>query len=198
MNRAKVTLGILITVAGGIIMVTSMVFAIIHFSGNLYEDIQTFNINLRTSSAPSTTTEFSIKEGKDISLWLKLPNRQIENKNFVIDISFIYGNDMVETKFNEDFSSGYFRNSSGKGQYYKIGKHLFRNSFNGYLSYKTKGKWVAPFRGALVLREDPASSFPIKQIGLFIIGIFVLVVGICTIAKNSKKTDNSYEPPPCQ
>jgi hypothetical protein len=48
MNKIKVMLGILITVAGGIIMVTSMVFAIIHFAGALYEDIHAFNIDLQT------------------------------------------------------------------------------------------------------------------------------------------------------
>ncbi|MBU1344560.1 MAG: hypothetical protein KKD66_23350 [Proteobacteria bacterium] len=103
MNKTKVILGILITIAGGIIIVTSMVFAIIHFSGNLYKDIQTFNINLHASSKPSITTEFSIKEKKDLSLWLKLPNRQIENKDFEIDVSLIRENDIEEENFNENF-----------------------------------------------------------------------------------------------
>ena len=120
MNKIKVILGILITVAGGIIMVTSMVFAIIHFAGNLHEDIRTFNINLQNSPTSSATQKFSIKEEKSLFLWLKLPNRQIENKDFEIDVSLIRENDIEEAKFNEDFRFGYFRNSSGKGQYYKF------------------------------------------------------------------------------
>lgn len=186
MNRTKVILGILITVAGGIIMVTSMVFTIIHFAGSLYEDIHTFDINLQASSTPSRTTGFSIEAEKDLSLWLKLPNRQIENKGFEIDVFVIGKNDIVTAKFNEDFKFGYFRNSSGKGQYYKIGEHSFRSGFNGYLRYETKGKWIPPFKGKLVLRQRSTSSFPTKQIGLFVLGIFLLVVGIGTIVKNSR------------
>jgi hypothetical protein len=180
-------LGILITVIGGIIIIISMVSAIIHLAGNLYEDIQTFDINLHTSSKPSTTTEFSLKEKKDLSLWLKIPNRQIENKDFEIDVLLIGQNDIVEAKFNEDFRYGYFRNSSGEGQYYKIGKHSFPGSFNGYLHYETKGDWVPPFNGKLVLRQGSASSFAIKQMGMLVAGILVLIIGVGTIARNSKK-----------
>ena len=186
MNKTKVILGILITVAGGIIMVASMVFAIIHFAESLYEDIHTFNINLQASSIPLTTTKFFIKEEKNLSLWLKLANRQIENKDFEIDVFLIRKNDIVDAKFNEDFRFGYLRNSSGKGQYYKIGKHSFHSGFNGYFRYETRGTWGPPFRGKLVLRQGSASSFPVKQIELFVIGIFVLVVGVGTIVKNSR------------
>jgi hypothetical protein len=187
MNKTKILLGILIAIAGGVVMITSMVFAIINFAGNLYEDIHVFNINLQTPSAPSITTGFSIKEEKDLSLWLKAPNRQIENKDFEIEVFLIEKNDSADTKFNEDFRFGYSRNSSGEGQYYKLGKHSFQSGFNGYFRYKTKGTWVPAFKGNLVLRQELTSSFPVKQMGFFVIGIFVLVVGIGTIAKNSKK-----------
>ncbi len=178
--------GILITVAGGIIIATSMVFAIMHFAGSLYKDLHIFNINLQATPVPLKTKEFSIKEGKELSLWLKLPNREIENKDFAMSVFLIGKNDIVDTKFNEDFRFGYFRNSSGEGQYYKIGKHHFHSGFNGYFRYETKGKWVPSFEGKLVLRQDSSSFYPVKQIGLFVVGIFVLVVGIGTIVKNSK------------
>jgi hypothetical protein len=110
------------------------------------------------------TGEFSLKEERDLSLWLKLPNRQIENKDFEIDVFLVGENDTVDAKFNEDFRLGYFRNSSGKGQYYKIGVHSFPGDFSGHFRYKSKGKWVPPFQGKLVLRQDSAPSFPIKQI----------------------------------
>ncbi len=187
MNKTKVMPGILITVAGGTVMIISMVFAIIHFSGSLYKDIYTFNIDLQSSSMSVTSKRFFIKEEKELSLWLKLPNRQIENKDFKINVFLIDENNNVVAEFNENFRFGYFRNSSGEGQYYKTGQYSFPSGFNGYLRYETKGKWVPPFKGKRVLRQASVSSFPTKQIGLFIIGIFLLVVGIGIIAKNSKR-----------
>ena len=186
MNKAKFILGIFITILGGAIMIFSMVSAIMHFVGSLHEDICIFNINLQDSPTSSATSKFYIEEEKNLSLWLKLPNRRIENKEFEIDVSLVGENDIVDAKFNEDFRFGYFRNSSGRGQYYKLGKHSFRSGFNGYFRYETKGKWVPPFNGQLVLRQSSASSFPVKQIGLFVIGIFVLVVGVGTIVKNRR------------
>ena len=187
MNKTKVIPGILITIAGGTIMITSMVFAIIHFAGNLYDDIYTFNVDMLLSSTPAITKKISIKEKKELSLWLKLPNRQIENKDLKITVFLIDENNNVVAEFNENFRSGYFRNSSGDGQFYKIGQYSFPSGFNGYLRYETKGKWVPPFKGKFVLRQASVASFPIKQISSFIIGIFFLVVGIGTIAKNCKR-----------
>lgn len=187
MNKTKVILGILITVAGGIIMITSMVFAIIHFAGSLYKDIHTFDIMLRSAPVSATTTGFSIEEESDLSIWLKLPDRRIENKDFEIAVFLIGQNDVVVAELNEDFGFGYFRNSSGTGQYYKIGEHTFPSGFNGSLRYETKGTWVPPFNGELVLRQSSTASLPIRKIGLFVLGLFVLIVGIGTIAKNSTR-----------
>ena len=185
MNRAKFTLGIIIAVFGGAIMLFSMVSTIIQVAGNLYEDIRTFNIDLQDSPTSSATPRFSLAEEKSLSLWLRLPDRRIENKAFEIDVFLLGNNDLVATEFNEDFEFGYFRNSSGKGQYYRLGSHSFCGGFNGYFRYETTGKWVPPFDGQLVLRRSSGFSVPVKQIGLFVAGIFVLLVGIGTIAKNS-------------
>lgn len=184
MNKAKFTSGIVIALLGGAIMLFSMLSAIIHLTGKLYKDIRTFNINLQASRTSSVTAKFSIEKEKALSLWLKLPNRQIENKDFKIDVFLIGENDALDAKFGEDFKLGYFRNSSGKGQYYKLGSHSFPSGFNGYLRYEAKGKWAPPFKGELVLRESSASSFPVEQIKLFVAGILGLVIGISTIVKN--------------
>ena len=165
-------------------MLFSMVSAITHIAGSLYEDLRTFNIDLRNSPSSSTTSVFSLAEEKSLSLWLRLPDRRIENKAFAIDVFLIGKNDTVEAEFNEDFKFGYSRNSSEEGQYYKLGSHSFPGDFNGSFRYETTGEWVPPFNGQLVLRQGSAFSVPVKQIGFFVVGIFVLLVGIGTIAKN--------------
>ena len=184
MHKVKFTLGIVFAVLGGTIMLFSMVSAITHIAGSLYEDLRTFNIDLRNSPSSSTTSVFSLAEEKSLSLWLRLPDRRIENKAFAIDVFLVGKNDTVEDEFNEDFKFGYSRNSSEEGQYYKLGSHSFPGGFNGSFRYETTGEWVPPFNGQLVLRQGSAFSVPVKQIGFFVAGIFVLLVGIGTIAKN--------------
>ena len=165
-------------------MLFSMVSATIQVAGNLYEDIRTLNIDWPDSPTSSVTPKFSLVEEEPLSLWLRLPDRKIENKAFAIGVSLVGDDDLVEAEFNEDFEFGYSRNGSGKGQYYKLGSYSFPGGFNGYFRYETTGQWVPPSSGQLVLRRSSGFSIPLKQIGLFVVGIFVLLVGIGTIAKN--------------
>ena len=183
-NKTKIVLGVFIALLGGIIMVTNMVFAIISTSGKLYEDAYIFDVNFQEFLK---TPQLTINKNQKLSIWLKVPNRQIENKDIEFTASLVGRDDNVNAKFNENFRLGYLRNSSGTGQYYRLGEHHFDDNFNGYFRCETKGKWIPPYKGHLVLREGKGISVPVKNIGLFIIGIFILMVGIGTIIKNSKQ-----------
>ena len=170
-------------------MLISMIFGIIQYSGSLYENIQVFGIELPSPPAALKTSLFTIEENQIISVWLKYPDRRIENKDFKIAISLVGQNGKFLAKFVEDFNFGYFRNSTGEGQYYKLGEHAFKNGFIGYLQYETGGTWIPTRAVKLVLRRPLPFSLPLKQIGFFIMGIFVLVTGIATIAKDSGPKD---------
>jgi hypothetical protein len=133
------------------------------------------------SPLSSKTDNFREKRGNKASVWLKVHNRQIENKDFVISVSFVGENGKKKAELAKNFRFGYLRNSAGKEQYYKLGSHLFENDFSGYLSYTTSGTWIPPFEGFLVIRR-----LPLRQISVFLIGIIILITGIGTIAKNRK------------
>ena len=184
MNNMKTILGILVTIAGGVVMVTCMVFAIIHVAGSLYEDVHSFDVVLPVSPESSATPLFSIKAGKLLSLWLKTPDRQIENKAFEINVSLLNENGDAQADFNEDFKFGFLRNSAGNGQFYRLGEYRFDDSFNGYFRYEVVGNWRPQYKTSLVLRETKSVAMPVKQIGGFVLGVFVLITGIGTIAKN--------------
>ena len=188
MNKRKLILGVFIIALGGIIMLTSMVSGIIYFAANLYEDIHTFPAKLPDSPLSSKTDNFREKRGNEVSVWLKVHNRQIENKDFVISVSIVEENGKKKAEFAENFRFGYLRNSAGKGQYYKLGSHLFENDFSGYLSYTTSGTWIPPFEGFLVIRRSQGLPLPLRQISVFLIGIIILITGIGNIAKNRKRS----------
>jgi hypothetical protein len=110
----------------------------------------------------------------------------LENKNFNISIHFVNKNEIVPGKLGESFSAGYSRNSAGQGQYYWLGEHDFDDSFKGYIQYKNAGSYVPTATGKLVLRQSLPFSLPVKHLLFFIGGIFILIIGIGTIVKNSK------------
>lgn len=191
MNKTKFLLGILITILGAIIMLVSMVSGIALFAEAIYEDIYAFPARLSISTDNLETDSFSVKAGNNFSLWLKVPNRKIENKDFTFSANLVEQNGRTIADFGEDFRFGYLRNSYGRGQYYKLGSHNFRDDFIGYLSYATSGKWIPPYDGFLVIRKSNPLTLPLKQIGIFVTGIFILITGIGTIAKNKKSVIQS-------
>lgn len=187
MNKSKLILGIAITILSGAIMLESMISGIFHFTGNLYEDFQTFNIELQAPQAPLKTPFFSVEEGQILTIWIRYANRQIEHKNLKITVFLIDQDENIITEFGKDFRFGDFRNSTRKVRYSKLGKYNFRKEFRGYLQYELNGTWTPTKTSALVLRKSPSVFLPLKQIGFFVVGVFALFVGIETIAKNSKK-----------
>lgn len=188
MNKTKFTSGVLLAVIGGIISITSMVSGIIYIAGGLYKDINTFPLKLSDSEAPLQeafrTPDFPVKSNNLISVWLKVPDRKIENKDFSITGSIREKTGKVITDFDENFKFGYFRNSYGEGQYYRLCKHYFEIDSEVYLSYTTSGEWTPPYKVALVVRQSKSFSIPMKEIVFFIIGIFILITGIGSIVKN--------------
>jgi len=185
MKKGKLILGIIITIIGGVTILKGMISGIYYFSGSLYENIQQFPINL---SKASITDFFNANSDDDLSIWLKVPDRQIENKDITVIVEIIERhNNKLLSSYEEDFNFGYFRNSDGHGQYYKIGSYTFNNDIEGYLKYMKQGTWKIPYNGELVLRKSNFSfSFGFfKQIIFIAIGIVILIIGIGTIIKNS-------------
>lgn len=187
MNKSKLILGIVITLLSGSVMLESVVSGGSHFAGDQYEDFQTFKIELQAPQAPLKTPFFSVEEGQMLTVWLRYANRQIENKHLKITVSLIDSDENAIAEFGEDFRFGHFRNSARKVRYYELGKFNFGKAFRGYLQYELDGTWTPTKTSAFVLRKSPPVQLPLKQIGFFVVGIFALIVGIETIAKNSKK-----------
>lgn len=186
MTKSKFILGIAIALLGGFIALESMISGIFQFTGKLQEDFQVYNIELQTSQTPLKTSFFSAAKGQLFSIWLRYANKQIENKNINIAVSLIDDDENIIKEFREDLRFGPFRNSAKKIRYYKLGEYDFKNEFRGYIQYELDGTWTPTETSALVLRKSPPVRLPFKQIGLFVAGIFALIVGLETIFNNSK------------
>lgn len=187
MNKSKLILGMVITLLSGSIMLESMISGASQFADNQLEDFQTFNIALQAPQSPLKTPFFSVEEGQMLTVWLRYANRQIEHKHLKITVALIDRDENAITEFGEDLRFGPFRKSAWKVRYYELGKINFRKAFRGYLQYELDGTWTPTKTSAFVLRKSPPVQLPLKQIGFFVVGIFALIVGIETIAKNCRK-----------
>lgn len=185
MKKSKFILGIAIAVLAGLIMLESVITGIFHFTGKLSEDFQIFNIELQASQAPHKTSFFSAKKGQLFSVWLRLSNREVENKNLSIAVFLIDEDENIKKEFREDLRFGHFRNSAKKIRYYKLGAYDFKKGFRGYIQYELDGTWTPTETSALVLRKSPPLRLPLKQIGFFMVGIIALIVGLEIIFRNS-------------
>ena len=193
MNKPKFILGIAITILGGALILESMISGMFHFTESSYEDFQTFNIELQAHQAPIKTSFISVNEGQILSVWLRYSNRQISNKNLKIAVSLFNEDENIVVEFGKDFQFGKYLNGRRKIKYHKLGAYHFKNEFRGYLQYELNGTWIPTKTSAFVLRTSPPVTLPLKQIGFFLFGIFVLIVGIETVAKNYKGTERNED-----
>ncbi len=185
MNKLKFIVGIFIIIFGGIIMIISLVFGIVHIAEGLYKDVYAFPVSLSISPENSKTDSFTAKKGDEFSVWLKVPDRRIENKDFKMSGFFVNQKAEVISEFKENFKFGYLRNSFGRGQYYKLGVYSFERDFQGWISYTIRGKWSPSYNGFLVIRRRKSFSFPVRETGVFVAGILLLIIGVGTVGKNS-------------
>ena len=182
MNRLIMVLGKIIVLFGAIIISGSVVLGILSFTGEQYEDMQIFKIDL--SEKAENSIYFSANTGEPISVWLKVPDRELENKNFSINVFFIGPKGVKIATFKENFHFGYYRSSLDDGHYYKLGSYGFDEAFNGNLNYTIDGTWFPSYSGFLIMRRQNLFSIPWEEIILFITGSLILLLGIKISIKN--------------
>lgn len=182
--REKFILGIFVTVAGGTLLITSLVFGIIYITNGLYEDVYTFPARLSLTNGQDIAGTFRAEKDQLFSFWLKVPDRRIENKNFQLSVIIDDLASRAQTTWNTDFTFGYLRNSSGQGQYYQLGTYRFNNEFYGTLKYIAQGEWVAPYNAYLVIRKVKSLNWPKLHILLFLIGFILVFQGINSLQRN--------------
>jgi hypothetical protein len=185
MNRSKIVLGIGIAVLGASMVLESIIAGTFHFTQRLYQDFETIHVELQAPKTPGKTSFFSVKNGQILSLWLRYcPTTQIENKNLKLAVFLIDEDGTILWNVKEDLQFGHIRKSARKVKYYKFGDYRVGKAFRGYLRYEFDGTWPSVKTSALVLRKSPPMRLPLKQIGFFMAGIFVFIIGIETMAKN--------------
>lgn len=172
---------------GGAIILASLISGAFHFSQKLYQDFQIVHIELQSSRAPRKTAFFSVKEGRSFSVWLRYSiDQRNEKTNLRLAVSLIDEDGYLTDQFSKDFRFGAFRDGARKVRYYKLGERRFTKNFRGYLQYELDGTWTPARTSALVLRQSPPLLLPLKQIGFFLGGIFVLFIGIEKMIKKDK------------
>ncbi len=184
--KEKFILGIFVTIIGGTLLITSLVFGIIAITNGLYDDMYTFPMRLSVKNAQDIAGTFCAQADQVFSFWLKVPDRRIENKDFQLTVIIDDKTSQTQTTWHSDFTYGYLRNSSGQGQYYLLGTHRFKTDFHGSLNYIAHGQWVAPYNAYLVIRRVKSFQWPKLQTMLFAIGFIILLQGINSLQKNLK------------
>ncbi len=183
MNKQKLILGILTIICSSLILIMVLVLGISYYTGHYYIDIKSFPFE----PTVSIDENLELFPG-EYSFWLKIPNRQIENKDiqFLIFLTPQDGSDDITMK--ENFNVGYFRNSAGNGQYYKIGEQNFENDFIGKINYSFTGEWSFGNDSEIVIRESHLNDIISKEFWVLfagtVAGIVLLIVGIKIISQS--------------
>ncbi|MFH1459572.1 MAG: hypothetical protein ABIG64_04280 [Candidatus Omnitrophota bacterium] len=184
--KERMILGIILTIIGGTILITSLVFGIIKLANGRYEDINIFSARLTAQNKKINAGTFIANANESLSFWLKVPDRRIENRDFLLSVSIEDQNNQALATWMNNFSLGSLRNSSGFGQYYGLGTHYFHNDLVANLTYKIQGQWIAPYKGYLVIRKTRPLKIPTKHILCFTLGIIIIFSGVGIIIKNKK------------
>ena len=200
MKKPKLIFGVALVFLGSSIMLTGMVLGIRHFASGTYRDIHTFPISLTQENGSQQNLRFRTRGKIDFSFWLKMPDRKIENKKFRFGVALVNSEGVRKVNFEENFRFGYLRNSAGQGQYYRLGRFQSENEFNGYLKYRSSGKWRPTSDGYIVLRRQEPLAMPVKSIWTFFIGLAGLIAGIGTMVKfemlrRVSRTENQLNAP---
>lgn len=170
-------------------MLTSLVFGIMQMAYSRYDDLYVFSIKLSGKRTDTACGNFIAAQNENLSFWLKVPDRRIENKDFQLSVNITDSNKAIDTTWKNNFQFGSWRNSSGQGQYYHLGTYEFKNNFNGTVCYKTSGSWITPYNGALVIRRVKPFKIPLRELGFYSAGLLLFSLVLREFLKNKKFID---------
>ena len=164
-------------------MLPSLVFGVTRFANGLHEDIYIFPARFSKLKDMETAGLFAAKKGENLTFWLKVPDRRIENKNFSFEAAIFNHRGKKKISYRTDFNYNHVRNNSGVGQYYLLGTHYFQSDFNGAIKYISSGVWLAPYNGSIVIRKTTSRTLPLKEFEFFLLGFLLCLNGIKTVKK---------------
>jgi len=169
-------------------MIVSFIDGLPKLIGSDFQGAQTFPFEISKTPLTALTEEVLITDNVELSIWIKLPNRQIESKNFTVSVSFEPADKSQSVELRKKFGLWHTRSSFGQGQYYKIGAHRFANGFVGKLLIVSEGKWRPGYDASIVLRKNEESlrSILLPPVLFFISGAFLIVLGVFVIRGRTK------------
>ena len=178
--------GIATVILASLIALYGLIGGISYYAGNTYGDEVAFPVTLRRKNVVMPTAPYGVAEQVQRSVWLKVPDRQIENKDFQILVRIIDRQGETLAEMEENFRMGYLRSSAGDQQYYRLDGVEFPAGFSGYLQYVTSGEWEAPYDGTLVLRYRRKSTHPFKYGLVLAVGVMILMIGLRQIPQGTQ------------
>ena len=181
MSKGKLIIGITIIVFGAALIFTNLFIGIKETVKNDFDEAVAFPVTFERLISQSSPG-FYIDPGQKTSVWIRMPHREVENKNFSFYVTVI--NEAGETvkQMAEDFSAGYFRSSYGQGQFYRIGTFRPKTSLRGLMIYQSGGEWAPRYGAELVLRKEKGMKASLTFIFGLMVGITLVVLGIMRLS----------------
>ena len=181
MSKGKLLIGIFIIVFGTGLIFTNLFVGIKEMVKSGFEEAYAFPITFERLISQNTPS-FYLDPGEKVSVWLRLPDRKAENKDFSFHVTVI--NEAGETveQMAEDFRFGYFRSSYGRGQFYRIGKFRTKQPLNGIMIFQAGGEWAPDQGGELVLRKEKGAKVSLTVVFGLMVGITLVILGVMRLA----------------
>ncbi len=181
MSKSRLWVGITIIVFGTALVFTNLLVGIKDTVRDSFSRALVFPVSFERLIA-HTTPGFSLAPGEKVSVWLRMPDRSVENKDFTFALTVINGAGEMVKEMAEDFRAGYFRSSYGRGQFYRIGVLKSAVPLNGVMIYQTTGTWVPEPGGELVLRQERKVAVALPVVFGLMVGVTLVILGVMRLS----------------
>jgi len=167
-------------VIGGVAMLVGFVMALINYFNTPYSVIQNIPVELSNAPVVVLANNVSIKEASNISAWLKVPGRGIENSGLTVNFIFLKDDKESIGVINHEFGFWSTRSGSPQGQIYKLGSLNVQSEFKGDIKIMIGGEWKPPYNGTIILRENKVDviEMVLPYLAVLAIGAVLLSLGI--------------------
>jgi len=181
MSKGKLIIGLTIIVFGAGLIFTNLFVGIKEMVKGGFDEAYAFPVTFERLISQSTPG-FYLDPGEKASVWIRMPHREVENKDFSFHVTVINESGETVKQMAEDFNFGYFRSSYGQGQFYRIGTFQTKPSLRGIMIYQAGGEWAPPYGAELVLRKEIGMKASLTVIFGLMVGVTLVILGIIRLS----------------
>ena len=155
--------------------ITGLVLSVILYASSLYKDVAAYPVSMTSRTAQPLCTGCAVETGQ--SLWLRLPNRQIEYTDIKIDAAATPNDGTPAATSETGFVVVNFRNQFGGKVYYRLMDLSDLDGRTADLMLTVTGSDTLDLPAEAVVRTAGGVQVNAFYIGLILVGTLFIILG---------------------